>query len=91
MSIKNNSLSPDDKNYDIIIKDLVKKYDDIIAVNGLNLEIKSGELFSLLGPNGAGKTTTINVLSGLLKPTSGSALIGSYDVKKDMISITYSL
>ena len=87
MLTKNSSLSPADKSYDIIIKDLVKKYGDIIAVNGLNLEIKSGELFSLLGPNGAGKTTTINVLSGLLKPTSGSALIGGYDVKKDLIYI----
>jgi ABC-2 type transport system ATP-binding protein len=43
----------------IIIKNLVKKFGDITAVDGLNLEIKRGELFGLLGPNGAGKTTTI--------------------------------
>ncbi|MGB3712905.1 MAG: ATP-binding cassette domain-containing protein, partial [Candidatus Promineifilaceae bacterium] len=46
----------------IVINDLVKKFDDITAVNGLNLEIRKGEMFGFLGPNGAGKTTTINML-----------------------------
>jgi ABC-type multidrug transport system ATPase subunit len=68
----------------IIIKNLVKKFGDITAVDGLNLEIKRGELFGLLGPNGAGKTTTINIISGILKPTEGTAYIGGYDVKKDL-------
>ena len=71
----------------IIIKDLVKRFDDVTAVNGLNLEIKKGELFGLLGPNGAGKTTTINMLVGLLNPTEGSAIVGGYDVKKDINKI----
>ena len=73
-----------DNNSAIIIKDLVKQFEDITAVNGLNLEIKKGELFSLLGPNGAGKTTTINVLCGLLKPTKGTAIVGGYDVSKNL-------
>jgi ABC-2 type transport system ATP-binding protein len=77
---------PDSENA-IVIKDLVKKFGDIIAVNGLNLEIKKGELFGLLGPNGAGKTTTINVLSGLLKPTEGTAYVGGYDVRNDLKKI----
>ncbi len=77
---------PDSENA-IVIKDLVKKFGDIIAVNGLNLEIKKGELFGLLGPNGAGKTTTINVLSGLLKPSEGTAYVGGYDVRKDLKKI----
>jgi ABC-2 type transport system ATP-binding protein len=71
----------------IIIKNLVKQFDDVTAVNGINLEIKKGELFGLLGPNGAGKTTTINMLVGLLNPTEGSAIVGGYDVKRDLTKI----
>jgi len=68
----------------IIIKDLVKKYEDVIAVDNLNLEIMEGELFSLLGPNGAGKTTTINILNGVMKPTTGTAIISGFDVTKNL-------
>jgi len=68
---------------EIVIKDLVKKFGDITAVDGLNLEIRKGEMFGFLGPNGAGKTTTINMLCGLLEPTSGSAEIGGFDVGKE--------
>jgi ABC-2 type transport system ATP-binding protein len=59
---------------------LVKEFDGLVAVNGVDLEIKKGELFSLLGPNGAGKTTTIRMLCCLLKPTRGTASILGYDV-----------
>src|SRR6059036_1867517 len=54
---------------------LVKDYGSLRAVNGLDLEVKTGECFGLLGPNGAGKTTTIEILEGLLKPTSGEVEI----------------
>ena len=54
---------------------LTKKYKDLTAVDGLDLEIKKGELFALLGVNGAGKTTTIKMLSCIAKPTSGDALL----------------
>lgn len=64
----------------IVINGLAKKFDDITAVKDLNLEIRKGEMFGFLGPNGAGKTTTISMLSGLLKPTSGSAQIAGIDV-----------
>jgi ABC-2 type transport system ATP-binding protein len=64
----------------IVINGLAKKFDDITAVKDLNLEIHKGEMFGFLGPNGAGKTTTISMLSGLLKPTSGSAQIAGIDV-----------
>ena len=67
----------------IEIIDLRKEYKDIVAVNNLNLEIEEGELFSLLGVNGAGKTTTIKMLSTLLKPTSGKAIIKGFDILKD--------
>ncbi len=59
----------------IIIKELTKKYGSVVAVNNLNLTIEQGELFALLGVNGAGKTTTIKMLSCLIKPTSGDALL----------------
>ncbi len=72
---------------EIIIKDLVKDFGDVKAVNGLSLDIKKGELFGFLGPNGAGKTTTISILCGLLAPSAGSVHIGGLDVKKDMPKI----
>jgi len=72
---------------EIVIKDLVKNFGDVTAVNGLNLDIRKGELFGLLGPNGAGKTTTINILSGLLEPSAGTAHIGGLDVRTDMPKI----
>jgi len=71
----------------IIIKELVKTFKDVTAVNGLNLEIKKGELFGLLGPNGAGKTTIINILCGLLKPTKGTIMVGGYDIKTNLKKI----
>ncbi|HSG15994.1 MAG TPA: ATP-binding cassette domain-containing protein [Anaerolineae bacterium] len=67
----------------IVIDGLVKQFDDVTAVNGLNLEIRKGEMFGFLGPNGAGKTTTISMLAGLLAPTAGSAHIAGYDVGKE--------
>ena len=69
--------------HSIITDHLVKKYSDVTAVDDLNLQVDKGELFGLLGPNGAGKTTVINILCGLLKPTSGSAVVGGYDVQKE--------
>lgn len=59
----------------IVTKDLTKRYGSLAAVDGLNLEIREGELFALLGVNGAGKTTTIKMLSCLTKPTSGDAMV----------------
>lgn len=67
----------------IVIKNLTKKYDDVIAVNNINLEIKDNELFALLGVNGAGKTTLIKMLSTLLKPTSGEAYINDLSIIKN--------
>lgn len=62
---------------------LVKQYKNFRAVDGLNLEIKSGEIVGLLGPNGAGKTTALRCIAGILRPTSGQILINGYDVVQD--------
>lgn len=69
----------------IELKNLTKKYGSLTAVNNLNLEIEKGEIFGFLGPNGAGKTTTIKLLSGLLKPTSGTAKILGFDIQVNPI------
>jgi len=62
---------------------LTKRFGHLNAVDNLNLDIPPGEIFGFLGPNGAGKTTTIRILTGLLKPTSGQALVGGYDIQKE--------
>ena len=67
----------------IKINNLTKKYKEKLAVDNLNLEIKTGELFSLLGTNGAGKTTTIKMISTLILPTSGTININGLDIIKD--------
>ncbi|UCD84395.1 MAG: ABC transporter ATP-binding protein [Deltaproteobacteria bacterium] len=65
---------------------LTKKFGKLTAVDNLNLEVKSGELFGFLGPNGAGKTTTFKLIVGLLQPTSGTVTIGGHDILKDPIN-----
>jgi len=59
----------------IQVRGLVKRYGDVVAVNGVDLEIRSGECFGLLGPNGAGKTTTIEILEGLTRPDEGDVQV----------------
>ena len=69
----------------IKITNLTKRYQELAAVDSLNLEIGAGEIFGFLGPNGAGKTTTIRMLMGILKPTSGRVLLGGYDVEREPV------
>jgi len=66
---------------------LTKIFDSLVAVDGIDLAIKKGELFALLGPNGAGKTTTINMLCCLLKPTGGTARVMGYDINQEPYKI----
>ena len=68
-------------------QNLVKKFNDFTAVDDVSFAIEEGEVFSLLGPNGAGKTTTISMLSCLLAPTQGDALIGGHSVDKDPMAV----
>ena len=69
------------------VQNLVKKYGDVVAVNDISFAIEEGEIFSLLGPNGAGKTTTISVVSCLLQPTSGDAIIGGHSVVRESMEV----
>jgi ABC-2 type transport system ATP-binding protein len=69
----------------INIQDLTVLYGEYVAVDGLNLNVKEGELFAFLGPNGAGKTTTIKALTGLLEPDLGSISVGGHDMQTDPI------
>ncbi|MBI2850766.1 MAG: ATP-binding cassette domain-containing protein [Chloroflexi bacterium] len=70
---------------------LTRLFGSLVAVDGIDLSIKKGELFALLGPNGAGKTTTISMLCCLLKPTGGSATIMGHDICKQAFKIKESI
>ena len=67
----------------IQVKNLVKKYGDLTAVDGINFEVYKGEIFGLLGPNGAGKTTTLEIMETLRDKTSGEVVIDGLSVDKD--------
>ena len=66
----------------VVVSDLVKTFGDFIAVDHISLEAHPGEVFGFLGPNGAGKSTTIRILCGLLRPTSGQAMVAGLDVAR---------
>ncbi len=61
---------------------LTRRFDDIVAVDNINIQVNNGELFGLLGPNGAGKTTLINMLSTMITPSNGSAQVWGADITK---------
>jgi ABC-2 type transport system ATP-binding protein len=70
---------------------LTKTFSDTLAVDGLNLDVAEGEVFGFLGPNGAGKTTTVRMLTSLIAPTSGSAIVNSYRVGEQDTEIRRSV
>ncbi len=65
---------------------LGKKYGDRFALQSLDLEVAEGEFFCFLGPNGAGKTTTIKILTGLVRPTTGTAKVGGFDIAREPLA-----
>jgi ABC-2 type transport system ATP-binding protein len=75
----------------VVIENLVKRFGDFVAVDHINLAVRKGEVFGFLGPNGAGKSTTIRMLCGLLKPTSGQAMVAGFDVSKKPESVRQNI
>ncbi len=75
----------------ITVEDLTKSFGKLVAVNGINFGVATGEIFGFLGPNGAGKTTTINILCTLTKPTSGRATVNGFDVVRQQKQVRQSI
>ena len=75
----------------IHVDSLSRTFNGVRAVDKISFDVKTGELFGLLGPNGAGKTTTINILSTLLRPTSGRGIVAGFDVTRDRDSVRRSI
>jgi ABC-2 type transport system ATP-binding protein len=73
------------------IKDLTRRFNDLVAVDNISFDIEQGEIFGLLGPNGAGKTTTLSMLSTMLKPTSGTATVNGIDIEHDEDGVRKSI
>ena len=69
------------------VSELTRKFGDFVAVDRVTFTVSRGEIFGFLGPNGAGKTTTIKMLTGLLRPTSGSARVAGFDVSREIQQI----
>jgi ABC-2 type transport system ATP-binding protein len=67
----------------VSVHGLVKRYDEVDAVRGIEFEVSTGEIFGFLGPNGAGKSTTINMLCTLVRPSGGSAMVAGHDVVRE--------
>jgi len=75
----------------IVVKGLERAFDEVLAVNGVDLEVAEGEIFGFLGPNGAGKTTTVRMLTTLLLPTGGKATVAGHDVVRAARSVRASI
>jgi ABC-2 type transport system ATP-binding protein len=75
----------------IEVNSIVKKFGDFTAVDGVSFKVEAGEIFGLLGPNGAGKSTLIRMLVTLLPPTSGTAVINGFDVRKKADDVRRSI
>jgi ABC-2 type transport system ATP-binding protein len=73
--------------HSIIVEGLTKRYGDKLALDGVSFKVERGEVFGYLGPNGAGKSTTINILSGLIEPTGGTAFIDGHDLRRERVEI----
>jgi len=87
MSSNRASARVKDDTFAIQTYQLTRIFGGLVAVDGIELNIKKGELFALLGPNGAGKTTTINMLCCLLKPTAGTAAVMGYDINRQPFKV----
>jgi ABC-2 type transport system ATP-binding protein len=73
--------------YGIIACGLTRKFEELVAVDNITLQVREGEFFGFLGPNGAGKSTTIKMLCGLLRPTAGNIKIAGYDIARQPLEV----
>ena len=73
--------------YTIEVENLTKRFNGVTAVNHISFKVKRGEIFGFLGPNGAGKTTTIRILTGILKPDEGKAIVAGYNVLEEPVKV----
>src|SRR5258706_9671415 len=75
----------------IAVEGLERAFDEVLAVQGIDLEVGEGEIYGFLGPNGAGKTTTVRMLTTLLLPTGGRATVAGHDVVGEARSVRASI
>src|SRR5436305_12272557 len=75
----------------IVVEGLKRSFDEVLAVQGVDLSVEEGEIFGFLGPNGAGKTTTVRMLTTLLLPTGGSASVVGHDVVREARQVRASI
>ncbi len=78
-------MTPDDGDTAIEVRGLAKRFGEVQAVAGIDFDVREGELFGFLGPNGAGKTTTVRMLTGVLEPTDGTAVIQGHDIRAEAL------
>ena len=69
------------------VRDLRKRYGDIVAVDGVTFDVEKGDILGFLGPNGAGKSTTMKVITGFIPPTSGEAKVDGFDVTRESLEV----
>src|SRR5215210_142996 len=77
--------------FEIETRNLTKNFGGFVAVNNLNLQIARGTIFGFLGPNGAGKSSTVKMLTGLLQPTAGEAIIGGFSILSSPLKVKKSI
>src|SRR4249920_183285 len=75
----------------IDVREIKKQFGDFVAVNGISFTVPDGEIFGLLGPNGAGKSTLIRMLTTLMPPTAGTAIVNGFDVTKQADGVRQSI
>src|SRR5207249_8854945 len=80
---RNPPAAPADDQYAVVTRGLTKRFGRIVAVDGLDLRVRRGELYGFLGPNGAGKSTTLRMLCGILEPTDGEGRVLGIDLRRD--------
>src|SRR5215218_7187567 len=75
----------------IVVEGLKRRFEDVAAVQGVDLTVEAGEIYGFLGPNGAGKTTTVRMLTTLLLPTGGRATVAGHDVAREARAVRASI